>query len=127
MTSAERSKWYLLVNGKLEHRQLWYTIRRCDSEQCLHCNIAVETLKHKLSDCRRVTAAWTHLQRVLATIVGNNRRLSYDELIYPVLNGITNRNKIEILKLFIKYVSFIMSCDNAVDISELDFYLRVEL
>lgn len=127
MTSAQRSSWYLLVNGKLEHRQLWYTIRRVDSEQCLHCNAAVETLKHKLSVCRRVAAAWSHLQSVLATLIDDRRRLSYEELVHPVFDGMRNRTKAKVLKLFINYVSFVINCDNAVDVGELDFYLRVEL
>lgn len=126
LTSAERSSWYVLVNGKIEHRQLWHTIRRVDSERCLHCNAATETIKHKLSECRRVTAAWSHMQTILATVVNRRRRFSYEELIYPILSGTNNRQKIKILKLFINYVTFIIGCDNVVDIDELDFYLQIE-
>lgn len=127
MTSVQRSSWYLLVNEKLEHRELWHTIRRADNQQCTHCNSAIETLKHKLSGCRRVAPAWSHLQSVLSTVTDTRRRFSFDELLHPVLERIGNRQKQIILKHFINYVTFIMSCDNAVDVGELDFYLQVEL
>lgn len=127
LTSAQRSSWYLLANEKIEHRQLWFKIRRVDSEQCLHCNAAVETLKHKLSECPRVTAAWTHLQRMLTTTLNGRRRLSFDDLVQPVLDNINRYKKIEILKLLINYVTFINTCDNAVDVNELEFYLNAEM
>ena len=79
------------------------------------------------TECQRVTAAWCHLQRMLATIVGNLRRFSFDDLVYPVLEGLANRQKQRILKYFINYVTFIMNCNNAVDVGELDFYLQFEL
>lgn len=127
LTPTQRSNWYLLVNEKLEHRQLWYIIRRADSEQCVYCNTAIETLKHKLSECPRVTAAWSHLQGVLTTIFDSRRRLSFEELIHPVLYNVVRRRRIEILKLLINYVTFVMNCDNMVDIGELDFSLRIDL
>lgn len=46
---------------------------------------------------------------------------------HPALERIGNRQKHIILKLFINYVTFIMSCDNVVDVGELDFNLQVEL
>lgn len=127
LSSNQRSSWYLLVNEKVEHRLLWHNIRRADNPQCLHCNRATETLKHKLSECIRVTAAWSHLQGLLTTILNNRRGLSFEDLIHPVLNNTRRRQKIEILKLFINYVTFIINCDNAVDIGELDFHLQTEV
>ncbi|XP_055631125.1 uncharacterized protein LOC129771473 [Toxorhynchites rutilus septentrionalis] len=90
LTSAQRSNWYLLVNGKMEHRVLWHTIGRVDNEQCLHCNAARETLKHKLSECPRVSAAWTLLQRKVAATLNGSRRLIFDDLIQPILGEYTN-------------------------------------
>lgn len=127
LPSSQRSSWYLLVNEKIEHRQLWHTIRRVDNEQCLHCNAASETLKHKLRDCPRVEAAWAHLQQRLAITLQGRRRLTYEDLLHPVLNFASRNQKLEILKLFINYVTFINSCDNVVDVNELDFYLTVEM
>jgi hypothetical protein len=126
LSSTQRSSWYLLVNGKVEHRQLWHTIRRVDNDQCLHCVGATETLKHKLSQCPRVTAAWVHLQNKLANITGG-RTFCFEDLIFPVLNRLGRRQNIVILKNFVNYVTFILNCDNVVDVGELDFHLQVEL
>lgn len=127
LTSEQRSSWFLLVNEKIEHRQLWFTIRRVDSELCSHCNAASETLKHKLSECPRVTAAWTLLQRLLSTTLHVRRRLSYEDLVHPVLDFVSRNEKIGILKLFINYVTFINNCNNVINVGELEFYLRVEM
>lgn len=127
LTSEQRSDWYVLVNGKTEHRSLWHTIRRADSDQCTHCNLTVETLKHKFSECMRVTAAWRHLHSVLETVLGGRRRLTFEDMVRPVLNNTSRRQRTTILKLLINYVTFVTRCDNAVDVGELDFYLRVEM
>lgn len=127
LTSEQRSNWYLLVNEKMEHRSLWFTIRRADSEQCVHCNSAVETLKHKLSECTRVAAAWRHLQGRLATILNRPRTFTFEDLLRPTLINTNKRQKTLILKIFINYVTFVINCDNAVDVRELDFFLQVEM
>lgn len=127
LSSEQRSSWYLLVNEKTEHRSLWFTIRRADSDQCVHCNTAPETLKHKFTECQRVSAAWRHLRGLLATIVNRPRELSFEDLVRPVLNNLSRRKQVSVLKLFINYVTFVMSCDNVVDVAELDFFLQVEM
>lgn len=76
--------------------------------------------RHKFSECRRVTAAWGLLRSILSTILQGRRRLSFDDLIRPVLLNANRQQKIQILKFFINYVTFVMNCDNAVDIDELD-------
>lgn len=127
LNSTQRSAYYLLVNEKIEHRQLWHTIRRVDTERCIHCNAASETLKHKFSECRRVAAAWEVLNRMFQNLSNNRRRFSFEELLHPELNNMNKRQKTLIMKYFINYVTFINKCDNFVDVSELEFYLQVEL
>lgn len=127
LTAAQRSHLYLLVNEKIEHRKLMFTIRRADGEDCTYCNAAVETLQHKFCDCPRVEGAWRHLQQRTRTILQGWRRLSFEDLIRPELIGVNRTAKISILKLFTSYVSFIELCNNDVDINALEFYLDSEV
>lgn len=127
LDSCQRSTYYLLVNEKIEHRKLWHTIRRVDSENCAHCNAGSETLKHKFSECQRVAAAWELLNNTLAARLNNRRRFSFEELLHPELNNMNKRQKTIVMKHFINYVTFINRCDNIVNVRELEFYLLVEL
>lgn len=127
LNSSERSSLFLLVNGKLEHRKLMYRMNRADGENCLHCNATCETLQHKLSECTRVETAWRLLQRKISFLLNGWRRLSIDELLRPQLRNIERTRKIRILKMFIKYVIFIMQCNNAIDIGSLEFDLENEV
>lgn len=114
------------MNEKVEHKQLWCTIRRADNDQCVHCNAAIETLKHKFNECPRVAAAWEHLQNVLMNIL-NGRRISFEQMLHPELHNTNRTQRLYAMKHIINYVAFVNKCDNRVDVDELEFYLNVEL
>ena len=126
LTSIQRSKLYLLVNEKIEHRKLLFVMRRVDDENCTHCdNGTAETLNHKFYACTRVESAWAALQQRITFVLGGWRRLAFEELIKPELAGINKRQRIEILRLFIIYICFINGCNGSVD--ELNFHFDVEM
>lgn len=127
LSSSQRSVLYLLVNEKLEHRKLMYRINRVDAENCQHCNAVCETLEHKLCSCLRVEAAWRLLQQKTATLLNGWRRIREEDLMRPHLNGISKRKKIIILKMFAKYVIFIMENNNVIDIGALNFEINVDV
>lgn len=124
-TAAERSNLFMLVNEKGDYRKLLYTMRRVDGENCVYCNEPIETLQHKYSECQRVNAAWEFLQRRITAHLGGWRRITFNELIRPSLDGIERNRRIHILKLFIHYISFVNNVNNVVDVNSLDFYLNV--
>lgn len=124
LTSLQRTQLYLLVNGKCEHRKLLFVMRRVADEYCTHCgNQTTETLLHKFCSCARVGPAWTVLQQKLAGITNGWRRLSFEDLVRPVLAGIGRRQRVEILRLFINYICFVNSCNGRIDVQELNFHL----
>ncbi|XP_055543766.1 uncharacterized protein LOC129729279 [Wyeomyia smithii] len=69
MNSSERSFLFLIINRKLECRKLMFRINRADGKNCPYCNVTVETLEHKLSECTRVEPAWRTLQRKLNVLL----------------------------------------------------------
>ncbi|XP_062541857.1 uncharacterized protein LOC134209851 [Armigeres subalbatus] len=124
LSSSQRSKLYLLVNGKIEHRKLLHVMQRVADENCQHCDIQVpETLQHKFCSCTRVGPAWTVLQQRLAGYTNGWRRLSFEDLMRPVLPGIGRAARVEILRLFVKYIVFVNECNDRIDVDALMFQL----
>jgi hypothetical protein len=124
LTSETRSKMYLLVNGKIEHRKLLYTMRRAPDELCTHCGThEAETLVHKFSACDRVAPAWTVLQQRITGIMNGWRRLPFEDLVRPALAGVNKRRRVEIIKVFTRYISFVSECNNSIDLDVLKFLL----
>jgi hypothetical protein len=117
---------FVMVNEKTDHRRLLHKIGRASDPNCQFCQVSiVESLQHKFSGCPRVAAAWAHTQRTV-TILGGWRQLTFDDLLRPTLGNIAPANKVEILKIFIKYIGFVnLNVNNRIDVSELDFTLRL--
>lgn len=126
LPSSVRSNLFMFVNEKYEHGQLYQRIRRVDTAVCNHCNAAIETLKHKFSECTRVLPAWTTLQRRATVILNGWRRLNFDDFSIPVLQNMNIVTRHRILKLFSLYISFINTSNNRIDVSELEFHLDSE-
>lgn len=127
LSSTVRSRLYLMVNGKIEHRKLLFVMGRVDSEECSHCDDqTVETLKHKFSTCVRVASAWRILQQKISAILNGWRQLSFDDLIRPTLERIDRRKRMQILKLFIKYIYFINKHSNTINVEALNFHLNLD-
>lgn len=127
LSSSQKTSLYMLVNEKVTHRKLYFVIRRSDGENCLHCNTAVETIQHKFSECQRVATAWAYLQRRIAAIQPGSRRLTFEELHRPSLDNVSPIRRVQILKTFITYITFINSVNDGVDIQALDFHLNCEV
>lgn len=125
LPSSQRSTLFLLVNAKLVHRRLMFRTNRADSDVCLHCNGATETLEHKLSGCVRVTAAWRILQQKISLLLNGWRSLTIGELLRPQLNGISKGKKVRILQMFTQYVLFIMQCNDVIDLGALEFEIQL--
>lgn len=124
--SAQRSLLYLAVNEKIEHRKLWFVMQRVESENCLHCHCqTAETIEHKFRSCPRVVPAWTLLQQKIGSILNGWSRLSFQELIRPVLRGINRRSRVKILKLLAEYICHVNECNNRIDVGELNFKLNI--
>lgn len=123
LSSHQRSMLYLLVNGKIEHRKLMLTMRRADGENCLQCGAAVETLKHKFSECRRVADAWLLVQNRITTILRGRASPSFDEFMRPSLEGIGKTRRKRALKVFIEFVMFASNARDAIDLQSLEFHL----
>lgn len=126
LPSSIRSDLFIIMNEKTEHRQLLHLIRRADGENCTHCGTAVETMEHKFSTCTRVAGAWTLLQHNLTAVLNGWRRLSFNDLLRPVLPNINLTKRIRILKLFSLYISYINKCNNRIDVAALEFHLNCE-
>lgn len=99
LTSEQRISLYVLVNEKTEHRRLMNIIGTC-------CT-SVDTPPAEINDDTRWVA-----------------RPTFDDLVRPVLNNVPTLTKYNILKIFIKYISF--NVNNRIDVSELDFMLNLE-
>lgn len=126
-TSTEKSILYMTINEKGAHRELLHTIGRADSNTCFHCNITIETMQHRFSDCPRVRPAWEFLQSKIRVVLGVWRTVSFSDLLRPVLNRICKVKRILILKLFAHYIMFVNNNENQIDINALEFYLNCEL
>lgn len=126
ISSAHRSLLYLAVNRKVEHRKLWFVLRKADSEYCAHCNNqTVETIEHKFRSCPRVASAWMILQQKIGSALNGWRHLSFEELIRPVLSGINRRSRVRILKLFCEYICHVNESNNRIDVGALNFKLNI--
>lgn len=126
LPSSLRSDLFMIMNEKVEHRQLYYHIRRVDGENCTHCGATVETLKHKFSECARVVGAWTLLQHKIAAILNGWRRLSFNDLLRPELPNMNLRKRVAVLKLFILYINYVNMCNDRIDVAALEFHLNCE-
>lgn len=124
--SSIRSNLYMIINRKVEHRKLYYQIQRSNGEDCTHCGAAIETLKHKFSECTRVAESWALLQRKLSVILNSWRRLTFEDLIQPCLQNIVLSTRIKIMKLFAIYIYYINSINDRIDVSGLEFELDNE-
>lgn len=124
-SSSTRSDLFMIINRKVEHRKLFYQIGRTDNESCTHCNALVETIEHKFSECPNVRAAWELLQMKLTTML-HGRRLSFGNLIRPSLENISLTSRIKLLKLFAKYIIYVNTFNNRIDVAELEFLLDTE-
>lgn len=126
LSSQQKSTIYMIINEKGNHRKLYHTIGRADSDVCTHCNQAVETIEHKFSECPRVAQAWRYLQRRFAAIAPGRRELLIGDLLKPTLYGIPYAARIYTLKLFISYINFV-NANERIDVNALDFYLSCEV
>lgn len=81
----------------------------------------VETLRYKLCDYARVGRAWTALQRRLAGTMDGWRW--FEDLARPALVGMNRKQRVTILRIFIKYISFVNNCYNVIDANALNFHL----
>lgn len=122
-----KSQLYMMVNEKVEHRNLWSRIGRADAGTCPHCNVACETLRHKFSECRRVAAAWELLRRKTSVFFRGWQTLTFENLHRPQLIGVNRLNRIKILKLFYNYITFIIEHNEVIDIHSLEFFLDTEV
>lgn len=127
LSSSQRSELYRFVNKKTEHRRLLHVMQRVDGGYCTHCNAQLETLRHKLSECQRVRAAWQLLQNKVSAELNGWRRLTFEELQRPELRNIGPSDKIKILKLLISYISFINDTEGRIDVFALDFHMITEM
>lgn len=124
IATKTRSKLYLITNEKVATRKLLYVTGRADGENCNHCGATVETIQHKYSECRRATEAWNLTQRRISAISGGWRRFSFNDLLQPTLNGVSRRYRNKMLELFTIHFAFVDSCENIIDINELESALQ---
>lgn len=126
ITSAQRSQLYLAINGKIEHRQLWFLMRRVEDEYCTYCQVqSIETIEHKFHSCPRVAPAWAIVQRKIGSILNGWRRLSFEDLIRPVLTGVNRTTRVKILKVFCEYICHVIESNNRIDVGALEFKLNI--
>lgn len=121
LNSAERSTYYLLVNGKIPHAALMFRQNRAMNPNCEHCPNSIEDLDHKFATCSRVRHLWRHLRLKLGTILG--RRIQIKNFLLPELKHCEVRSKQKALKTFINYVNFILDPKSSLSITALDFHL----
>lgn len=123
LTINERSSYYLLVNGKIPHAALLYRQNRVDNAFCQDCPNVVEDLEHKLSLCQRIRHLWDYIRPKLEATVGRN--LCFGDLQVPVMHNTSRNNTKKALKMFIKYVNFILEANNPMSVEALDFVLNL--
>ena len=102
-----------------------FTIRRADNENCLHCSVSTETLNHKFSECSRVRPAWNLLQQKIRTVLHGWRSLRFEDIMRPALENLRRTEKLEILKLLVKCITFTIESDNVIDINALNYTLKM--
>lgn len=105
LTSEEKSMFYRLINGKLEHKDLRHRMddNRWPDPNCAECQ-QQETIKHKFAECRTVAVLWQEATRqILAT---SGRGLSFDDLQFPDLLNVDRGRVGRILKTFIRYIMY---------------------
>jgi hypothetical protein len=127
LSSNLRSNLYLFVNEKTEHRRLMRIIQRADGENCLYCDVAIESLQHKFSGCARVSDAWAFIQQTMTSILSGWRRLSFDDLLRPALLNICRTKRNKILKLFILYITYVNEANGRIDVGALEFFIRCNI
>lgn len=124
LTTAEKSTYYLFVNGKIPHGALFYRQNRQDSPRCNRCPNADEDLEHKLSTCVRVHHLWNYLRPKLETIL--NRRVTFKMFSIPEFRNTDLNSRNKALKMFIVYVNFILDVNCNFTVEALDFVLRCD-
>lgn len=122
-----KSQLYMLVNEKVEHRNLLRRIGRADSSDCPHCDAGCETLQQKFSECQRVTAAWDLLRRKSNAYFRGWQSLTFAELHRPQLVGVNHQSRIQMLKLFNNYITYISEHNDIIDLQSLEFFLDTEV
>lgn len=121
LTTAEKSTYYLLVNGKIPHAALYHRQNRVNNPMCSLCPNAEEDLEHKLTACVRVNHLWHHLRPKLETIL--NRRINYKMFAIPELRSIQENSRNKALKMFMVYVNFILDVNCCFTVEALEFVL----
>ena len=121
LASAEKSTYYLIVNGKIPHAALFYRQNRVDTPMCIHCTTVEEDLEHKFSTCVRVRHLWSYLRPKLEAVL--NRRVNYKMLSFPELKNTDSISRNKALKMFIVYVNFVLDVKSSFTVEALDFVL----
>lgn len=123
MSAIEKTTMYLFVNQKLPHAQLLYKIGQTTSPNCATCRLTVESQEHKLANCPKVARLWSYLCSKLRLHL--NTRIEYSIMKTPEFRDVSRNSRIAVLKLFVKYVVYILEGSIPLNVQELEHILNL--
>jgi hypothetical protein len=97
--------WYKLINNKLALKDILFNQGRIASPLCSACDQLNETIHHKYAVCETTRNMWSYIQNIIDH--RTRRRLTFDDMAFPVLNGLRSVDKNFVTKIFAIYLNYI--------------------
>jgi hypothetical protein len=104
-TPSSRAIWYKLINNKLALKDILFNQARIASPLCPACDQFNETIHHKYAVCEETRNMWSYIQNIIHD--RTKRRLTIDDIAFPVLNGLRSVDKKFVTKIFAIYLNYI--------------------
>jgi hypothetical protein len=105
LNSSSRAIWYKLINNKLALKDILFNQGRIASPLCPACDQFNETIHHKYAVCEETRNMWSYIQNIIHD--RTRRRLTFDDIAFPVLNGLRSVDKKFVTKIFAIYLNYI--------------------
>ena len=113
LSSTLRSNWYCAVHRKINNNELLHRQHRRDNPDCDHCPGTVDTVEHRLFECRIVSTVWNYARSKLNAINPNLRSKRDEYFLYPSLSRMSREHSLQTKNIVAKYLYFV--CNNPVD------------
>jgi hypothetical protein len=99
--------WDELINNKLVLKDILLSQGRIESPLCPACDQFNKTIHHKYVVCEAIRNVWSYIQNIIHIHHRTRRRLTFDDIAFPVLNGLRSVDKKSVTKIFAIYLNFI--------------------
>lgn len=113
ISSAHRSVWYAAIHGKITTNELLFKQNRRISPNCHHCPGIVDTVEHKLFECRISNPIWIFVKTQISHIMPSLRCKSPVYFLFPELRGVPSREALEVRIIFAKFLNFVCNTPEA--------------